>query len=232
MWTSIYIHIHVHLHTDIYVIIHIQTYTLRSSIMIPSINGNYKDGPIQMTSLALLAAFNFDQDKFQLQTQPKIEPGVNKQLKLNPSHSDRHTDGSHSMSCVDTAAMSQDSSMDLKLYAESAAKSQNSSTLENDPLMPKSTTTTLTPSAAPSSQTYERHSSIMRSVYTLKFAPALVLKTKRESTGEKVFINILKGWISDEHDKVCTFLYIHLHAPNYLLTTYVYIATIITDTWN
>ena len=198
--------------------------------MIPSINGNYKDGPIQMTSLALLAAFNFDQDK--LQTQSQVKPDVNKEFKLNSSHSDSdvHTYGSNPRNYIDSATISQDSSMNLKLngthseihnygshprsYAESAVKSQNSSSLENDPSVPKSTTlpeTTLTPSAALSSQSYERHSSIMRSVYTLKFAPALVLKTKRESNGEKVFINILKGWISDEHDEVCIFMYIHLH---------------------
>ena len=204
-----------------------------------------------MTSLALLAAFNFDQDK--LQTQSQVKPDVNKEFKLNSSHSDSdvHTYGSNPRNYIDSATISQDSSMNLKLngthseihnygshprsYAESAVKSQNSSSLENDPSVPKSTTlpeTTLTPSAALSSQSYERHSSIMRSVYTLKFAPALVLKTKRESNGEKVFINILKGWISDEHDEVCIFMYIHLHiyiyiyACKFLLITYMYIDNI------
>ena len=202
-----------------------------------------------MTSLALLAAFNFDQDK--LQTQSQVEPDVNKEFKLNSSHSDSdvHTYGSNPRNYIDSATISQDSSMNLKLnrthteihnygsHPRSYAKSQNSSSLENDPSVPKSTTlpeTTLTPSAALSSQTYERHSSIMRSVYTLKFAPALVLKTKRESNGEKVFINILKGWISDEHDEVCIFMYIHLHiyiyACNFLLITSMYIDNITIDT--
>ena len=112
------------------------------SIVIPSISGNYKDGPIHKTSLALLMATN------------NSGSGVNEESKNGATGS------------------------------KSSLATIFPSATEN------------TEASSSSSSSSSNRMSSMRSL--LKFMPSLVLKTKRETTGGKVFINILRGWIEEE----------------------------------